>query len=308
VRKTKLAAVAVLSSLVLASCSVASAATGELTDSQKLDKILANTEQIKQKLGIVDPPPTTQPTAPPTTVVPPPTTTQPPPTTTTPPPPVTGTAAGAFNWGVPLPQSDEFNYVGKPDTTKWDIAGECWPGHAGNGRRCASRSTVANGYLRETGLANGDTGWLASNVDLKTGRWEVRARMASDGGTGHAYHPVLITWPQSDEWPQGGEYDFMETDIGKPGVEAFMHHPTSGSVVQDEYSKTVDITQWHNYGFEWSTTGLTGYIDGVVWFHDTKAGIQAPGPMHLTIQLDDFYGSGMQPAHFDVDWARIYKS
>jgi hypothetical protein len=296
VRKTKLAAVAVLSSIALVSCSVASASTGGLTDSQKLDKILANTEQIKQKLGITEPPPAAQPKTPPSVVVPPPAT-----------PPASGTAAAAFNWGTALPESDEFNYVGKPDSTKWNQAGECWAGHAGNGKRCASRSTVQDGFLRETGLANGDTGWLGSKVNQKTGRWEVRARMAADGGSGNTYHPVLITWPQSDQWPQGGEYDFMETNIGKPGVEAFMHHPTSGSVVQDHYSKTVDITQWHNYGFEWSPTGLTGYIDGVVWFHDTKSGIQAPGPMHLTIQLDNFHGSGMQPAHFDVDWAHIYK-
>jgi hypothetical protein len=250
------------------------------------------------------PPTTTVP--PPTTTVPPPTTTPPPPTTT--PPPPADTAAANFNWGTPLPASDEFNYTGAPDPTKWDKAGDnpCWPGHAGNGLRCGANSTVANGYLRATGMANGNTGWLASNLGRIHGRIEVRARMAADATAGHAYHPVLIDWPDSDAWPSGGEYDFMETDIGAPGIDAFMHHPTQSQVVQDHYSKTLDITQWHNYAFDWENGNLTGYVDGVVFFHDTAAGIEAPGNMHLTLQLDNFFGSGMQPAHLDVDWARFY--
>lgn len=224
--------------------------------------------------------------------------------------PAGDTAAGNYGWGTPLPASDEFDYTGVPDQSKWGIYGGvdgCWPGHAGNGQRCGYTNTVQDGYLRQTGYANGDTAGLASNLGQKYGRWEVRARVVADGNSGHAYHPVLITWPDSDEWPQGGEYDYFEVNVGDTSATAFMHHPTDSDVVQDEYhSGSLDLAQWHNYGFEWAPDGLTGYLDGQVWFHDTDPDVQAPGPMHQTIQLDNFCGCTMQKAYFDVDWARVY--
>ncbi|WP_163509783.1 glycoside hydrolase family 16 protein [Fodinicola acaciae] len=233
---------------------------------------------------------------------------------TTPPAGDGDTAAGNFHWGQPLPASDEFNYTGLPDSQKWGIYGHggddnCWPGHAGNGRRCVDANYVNGSFLRQTGKANGDSAGLASNLGQKLGRWEVRARVqAASGASGHAYHPVLITWPDSDEWPQGGEYDYFEVNVGDQRATAFLHHPTDSGVVQDEYhSGDLDLSQWHNYGFEWAQSGLTGYIDGKVWFHDTDPDVQAPGPMHQTIQLDNFFGAGgMQEAYFDVDWARVY--
>src|SRR5258705_3444289 len=123
---------------------------------------------------VITPPPITtiiQP--PPVTVTPPPITTviQPPPVTVTqtPPPPATE-AAVRYGWGASLPGSDEFNYIGAPDGTKWRVAGECWPGHNGNGRRCGSRSTVDGNKLIQTGLSNGDSAWLGSKTSKRYGR------------------------------------------------------------------------------------------------------------------------------------------
>lgn len=251
------------------------------------------------------PPTTTPPTSAPPTTQPPATTA--PPTTT---PPAAGTAAARYGWGPALPESDEFNYTGAPDTAKWDTADECWPGHDGNGRRCASKSTVQDGLLRQTGTAGGDTGWLASKRGQKFGRWEVRARSANTApSNGRQYHPVLITWPVSDAWPSGAEYDYLEN--GAPGeqcAEAFLHYPNHQPRVQEHARKCgVDLSQWHAFGFEWTPAGLVGYIDGVEWFRHATDCIQcAPGPMRQTIQLDNFYGGGMTPAVFEVDWARVY--
>lgn len=262
----------------------------------------------------VAPPPTTTHRPPPPTTThrppPPPTTTtvvRPPSTTVAPPPAGDTTAAVRFGWGTPLASSDEFSYTGSPDSAKWTPAGECWPGHAGNGRRCASRSTVAGGFLRETGLTNGDTGWLENRTNQLHGRWEARVRIGADGASGHPYHPVLLTWPKSDVWPQSGEYDFWEVNVGDARSTAFIHHPAN-SVIQDEYhSGAMDLTQWHNYAVEWVPGHIRGYIDGAQWFDTTDPNAQAPEPMHGTIQLDNFFGaSGMQPAHMDVDWYRVY--
>ena len=256
--------------------------------------------------GGTDPTPTDT-TAPPTTT---------PPTTT---PPDQDTAAGRFQWGSPLPSSDEFNYGSAaapavPDQSKWSIAGDgagqCWPGHNGNGRRCDANTRVLGGFLRMTGDSDGDSGWLAAQAGQRYGRWEVRARSQATGtNNARQYHPVLITWPDSDEWPEGAEYDYLEN--GAPGeqcAEAYLHYPNHQPRTQEHAEKCgVDLTLWHNFGFEWTGQRVKGYIDGVEWFSFDADCIQcAPGPMHQTIQLDNFYGGSMQPAVFEVDWARMY--
>jgi hypothetical protein len=230
------------------------------------------------------------------------------------------TAAERYDWGTPLPGSDEFDYTGKPDPGKWSVAGECWAGHAGNGGRCASRSTVDGSKLVQTGLANGNSAWLASRIEQRYGRWEARVRSTATGpDKGRQYHPLLIIWPSSNRWPQDGEYDFLEN--GAPGqdcAESFIHYPhNAGSSVQQVFTKErncgAPLSEWHNVAFEWTPDHVRGYIDGKQWF-DLSGGangirkrIQDMPSGHLTIQLDNFYGGNMQPATYEVDWVRIYR-
>lgn len=114
-------------------------------------------------------------------------------------------------------------------------------------------------------------------------------------------------WPDSDEWPQGGEDDYAETDIGSGQMEVFIHWPGNDGSAQSTASKKLDITQWHNYAVERSGSAVTGWIDGEQWFRFTGQVLNVPGPLHPTIQLDCFDSKAkMQPANQDVDWIRIY--
>jgi hypothetical protein len=231
-----------------------------------------------------------------------------------PPDPTDGVqAAVVFGWGSVI-DGDEFSTGSTPDPVKWSLYNGA--GHGGNGLRVPSAWSVANGILTCTGLANGNTGGMAwhggGRGSSVTYRDEARVRLyntASDSGS--QYHPVLIRWPNSDVWPQGGEDDYMETNIGSTGVQAFIHWPnqSSGSA-QSSASKTIDITQWHNYAIERSSTGIKGFIDGVQWFSFTLAQTngQVPGPMHPTIQLDNFGGTTHRVAKMDVAWYRMYNS
>jgi hypothetical protein len=237
------------------------------------------------------------------------------------------TAAGRYDWGDPLEQwSDEFDYGSEsspavPDQSKWTLAGggvgQCWPGHDGNGQRCDQNSRVVGGILRQVGEANGDTGWLGSRFAQQYGRWEARVRsQATSTSGGGQYHPVLILWPESNQWPEDGEYDFLENAApGEQCAEAFIHYPhPAGIPVQQEFAQQcgVDLTEWHNFAVEWTADHVKGFIDGDEWFsfsggaNELRDCIQCAPSMLQTIQLDNFSGGPMQSAVFEVDWMRIY--
>jgi hypothetical protein len=247
---------------------------------------------------------------------------------TTTPPADGDTAAERFDWGAPLPgSSDEFTYGSEaapavPDQAKWKLAGggvgQCWDGHAGNGRRCDKNTRVHGGVLRMTGEAGGDTGWLGSKHNRQYGRYEARVRSTNTAASnGRQYHPLLIVWPTSEAWPQDGEYDYLENmSPGEDCAEAFIHYPHDPGNTQQEHAEETNcgapLSQWHNVAFEWAPTHVAGFIDGQEWFRfsggatSTRRCIQCMPLGFQTIQLDNFYGSNLTPASYEVDWYREY--
>src|SRR5258706_12812458 len=141
-------------------------------------------------------------------------------------------------------------------------------GHDGNGIRSPSAFTVAGGVLTCYGDAGGTTGGMAFNREEKYCRVECRMRAYSTdpSAAGDRYHPVLIEWPTSDQWPQGGEYDFAETDCDSGQMEAYLHIPGNDGSAQEHAVKTLDIQNYHNYAFEWAPSGIKGWINGIQWF------------------------------------------
>ncbi|MFI6345869.1 family 16 glycosylhydrolase [Streptomyces sp. NPDC050560] len=233
-------------------------------------------------------------------------------------------AAQKYGWGDPLPVSDEFDDDGPVDPGKWstpsgDEGGTegCWPGHSDHGRRCAKNSVVDDGVLTMTGDENGDTGWLRQKRDAHYGRWEIRSRSSNTGDDGATYHPLHLIWPTSDDRLADGEYDWVEyTDPDSACLGAWLHYPDSpGDEKKHVEDCSVDMTKWHNFAFDWSPDGLTGYVDGKQYFHladgadEDRGDIQAMPEGNLCIQLDNFTGtSGVRPARFEVDWVRTYAS
>lgn len=207
-------------------------------------------------------------------------------------------------WGAVV-SGDEFNYSGAPDAQKWSVYDS--PGHAGNGLRKPSAITVSNGALRIDGDAQGTTGGMSAKFDKglgKYGRWESRMRTSIRDPQ---YHPVMILWPDSNNWPCDGEIDFAEGTKDTTQIGFYNHYSCSNQ--QTTAKRVIDTTQWHNYAVEWSESAVIGYIDGVEWFRDENSAHQPPGTMHQTIQLDWFPGDGSgapKPSWLEVDWARYY--
>ncbi|BBF99513.1 MULTISPECIES: glycoside hydrolase family 16 protein [Pseudonocardia] len=210
----------------------------------------------------------------------------------------TGTsAAEQLGWGEPV-RSDDFD----DGLSGWNIYDG--PGHAGNGRRTPDAVGVADGILTITGDADGNTAGMAwTEGSQRYGRWEGRVRApASDP----SYNALLLLWPTAENFPVGGEIDFMEMmDPSRQETNIFVHYGADNS--QIDGSVGIDATEWHNWAVEWTPDRITAYVDGEQWFETTDPTVQPPGPMHLCIQLDWFpKGGSVQESSMEVDWVRQY--
>jgi hypothetical protein len=206
------------------------------------------------------------------------------------------TAAAKYDWGTPDRQDD---FSG--DLSGWGLYNG--PGHAGNGRRSPAAATVAGGVLTIRGDAQGTTEGMAWDHGQKYGRWEGRVKAPASDPT---YNALLLLWPDAENFPVGGEIDFMEmTDTTRQSTNVYLHHGAANAQVHGAVK--IDATQWHNWAVEWTPKSVTTYVDGRPWFHTDDAGILPPGPMHLCIQLDWFpKGDKAQQSQMQVDWVRQY--
>lgn len=256
---------------------------------------------------------TTTPTPTPTTTTPAPTPTAtttptPAPTTTAPAPTVDQTsAASKLGWGTPIAAgSDEFNYVGAPNSLKWNNYDTA--GHHGNGRRMKAQSTVNGSVLTQIGLPNGDTGYLSSKYRPGTmyGKWETRMKTNARDAE---YHPVLLLTPSNGlRSITEDEVDYAESTVNPSEMKFYLHYGDAGTTTQTRAMRVIDTTQWHNYAVEWSPAGVKGYLDGELWFTDTNPEHNPNQDMHQAIQLDWFPdGTTLTQSEMQVDWTRTYK-
>lgn len=222
--------------------------------------------------------------------------------------PGTGAATEAAlrrNW--PLIANDEF------DGTAVDEA--LWNPYSGRttddvGQHVPGNLSVSDGTLKITSRGY-ETGGMAWNPGQLYGRWEVRAR--TQPGTG--YGPVVLLWPDAEDWPEGGEINFMEIPSPARGESHFvLHYGEDNSQVGT--STRGDFTQWRTYAVEWTPDHVAGFIDGQEIFRTDDAEKIPPRPMHLAIQQDiGPFGKDWIPpldettpeqVQLEVDWVRIY--
>ncbi|MBA2307883.1 MAG: glycoside hydrolase family 16 protein [Pseudonocardiales bacterium] len=209
-----------------------------------------------------------------------------------------GTAAEAFGWGEPN-RVDEFD-AGNP--------GEGWtiydgPGHDGQGTRSPSAVGLVEGILKITGDASGTTAGMAWNPGQAYGRWEARVKAPAGNPS---YHALLLLWPDAEDWPVGGEIDFMEMmEPTRQVTNMFVHYGADNSQVSGEVK--VDGTQWRNWAVEWTPDHIAAFVDGKEWYRTTEPAAIPSRPMHLCIQLDYLPGGGNAGnSTMEIDWVRQY--
>jgi len=123
------------------------------------------------------------------------------------------------------------------------------------------------------------------------------------------YHPVMILWPDQGRVSANNcaEMDYSEASSDTTKVKFFLHYGCSGE--QAYATRTIDMTQWHNYAVEWTPTHIIGYIDGQEWFRNDNASQVPDDPAHQTIQLDWFPdGTTTTTSWMQVDWLRLYRA
>ncbi len=204
------------------------------------------------------------------------------------------TAAQKLGWGQPT-RASEFDGTAVPPD--WHPYGP-EPGHDKQGIRTPEAVSVADGMMSINAKQDGTTGAVSWHPGQQYGRWESCVR--SEKGQG-GLNALLLLWPVAENFPVGGEIDWMEIgDDSRQETGFFLHYGENN----DQESATVrnDATKWSAYALEWTPDKITVFVNGEEWYSTTEKDHLPPGPMNMTMQMDYFPEAG-GPSAMHMDWA-----
>jgi beta-glucanase (GH16 family) len=231
--------------------------------------------------------------------------------------------------------ADEFEYSGKPNTTKWgyDIGGNGWGNNELQYYSDDSRNAnVADGKLTITARNENVGGKEYSSARLVTkgkgdwtyGRFEIRAKLPTGKGTWPAIW-MLPTDFAYGNWPKSGEIDIMEHvgyDQDRVHVTVHTEAYNHGIGTQKGASKVIAnaSTEYHLYRIDWTPFAIRGYIDNQLMYEFTNEGKgYAAWPFDkrfhllLNIAVGGNWGGAqgvdptVYPQTMEVDYVRVYK-
>lgn len=223
--------------------------------------------------------------------------------------------------------ADEFNYNGKPDSTKWsyDLGNSGWGNHELE-NYTDKNATVANGVLSITALKDYTSSRIVTKGkgDFLYGRFEIRAKLPAGKGTWPAIWMLPTDWAYGG-WPKSGEVDIME-HVGYDPNNIHITAHTGSYYFKINTKKTstkiipTAITAFHVYRLDWTPDFLRGFIDGkkVFEFANEGTGFMAwpfDKRFHVLLNLaigGDWGGKEgvddkMFPTTMQVDYVRVYK-
>lgn len=231
--------------------------------------------------------------------------------------------------------SDEFNYSGLPDSTKWnyDVGGNGW----GNNElefytdRRTENARVENGVLviearKEPWQGMGYTSArliTKGKGDWQYGKIEVKAKLPRGRGTWPAIWMLGSTTPL--KWPDDGEIDIMEHVGFDPGnIHASIHCKKYNHVIGTQKTAITMVPdcsdKFHVYTVEWNKDSVLESVDGSVYFRfgNEKSGYAAwpfDNKMHLLLNIavggnwggQQGVDSTIWPQRMEVDYVRVWR-
>ncbi|MDR1584958.1 MAG: glycoside hydrolase family 16 protein [Prevotellaceae bacterium] len=195
------------------------------------------------------------------------------------------------------------------DESKWYIYDA--PGHAGNGLRSPKAFTVEDGILVVTAqMIDGVlvSGGMSHRKNYTYGKFEFRVKATED--LSGATSAVVLTWPQSEKWPDDGENDIYETYWASNPNRTFFETNILSGLPLNKWSKKVhniDAKEWHVVAMEWEANAIRIYIDGQLKWKLADPELIVDKPHHLCIQLDAFKTEITGISRMYVDWVKIYQ-
>ncbi len=235
--------------------------------------------------------------------------------------------------------SDEFNYTGPPDSSKWtyNLGYLGWNQETEYYTNLPENVWVDNGNLIITALNTSYMGYQYTSAFLKTygiaywtyGRFEMRAKLPTGNGMWPAFWLLGENDTYGPGWPYNGEIDIMENVGWNPDATYGSVH--SGTIVNNyasiNQSKTLIIpgveTSFHVYALEWYPGVLYWYVDSTLYatYTSNNTGYQQwpfDEPFYILVNLaiggwGTNYGqypmdNSNFPQQMLVDYVRVYQA
>jgi beta-glucanase (GH16 family) len=242
--------------------------------------------------------------------------------------------------------SDEFDYTGAPNSSKWHHqtyppSGASWfNGEEQHYTARIENSYVSNGSLKIEAIkepyrdpTSGSTkqytaARLNSKYAFKYGRMEVKAKLPAAQGTWPAIWTLGKNISENGAywqtqgygdtaWPACGEIDIMEQDGDKSKTSGAFHFPDSNgnhTYTFDYISVSNTDSSWHVYAMDWNAETIELSVDGTV-FHTLNNAQNAYFDNEHFILLNIAMGGqlgGSIPDSFtfdimEIDYVRVYQ-
>ena len=241
------------------------------------------------------------------------------------------TTRGAYK----LIWSDEFNYSGLPDSTKWsyNVGGHGW----GNNelqyytKNELKNARVENGLLIIEARKEPFEGKNYTSARLVTkgkgdwqyGKLEVRAKFSGGVGSWPAIWMLGSTTPL--KWPDDGEIDIMEHVGYDPGkVHASVHTKKFNHVIGTQKTANINVSdfnkEFHVYSVNWNKDSVNISVDNNNYFtfRNENTGYEAwPFANKCYLLLNVAVGGNwggqkgvddsIFPIRMEIDWVRVYQ-
>jgi len=236
--------------------------------------------------------------------------------------------------------SDEFNYKGLPDSTRWayEVGGHGWGNNEKQYYREKSleNSFVSDGKLHIVALKKDfeNLGYTSARLttykkcSIQYGKVEVMAKLPEGKGT----WPAIWMFPESarnnkEKWPLCGEIDIMEHVGRDPNVlhtslHSQLYNHVKGTQVT-HFEKLPDVfNTFHKYGIEWTKDYIKFYIDDKLFFGTNKGEngrvstnegwpFDKPYFLILNLAIGGNWGGEIDdtifPNEMQIDYVRVYQ-
>lgn len=232
--------------------------------------------------------------------------------------------------------SDEFDYEGSPDETKWgyDTGASGW----GNNEdqyysKNIKNSEVSDGTLKINAINTGDDEFYPissarlvskNRADFLYGKVEARIKVPATLGTWSAFWMLPTDWEYGG-WPESGEIDIMEhVGFDDKVIHGSVHTGSFNHKIGTHKTGTIGLetatTEFHTYGIEWTPKWIKWFLDGEQYFKfdNTNEGFMEwpfDKQHHLILNIavgGDWGGlrgvkSGAWTDSMEVDYVRVYQ-